>query len=60
MMKNARTLTLLSCLENEAEPDCLPESPLAKAVGLKFEHQGIAPCIPVWKTGVYLSTLMLA
>ena len=23
------------------------------------EHQGIAPCIPVWKTGVYLSTLML-
>ena len=20
------------------------------------EHQGIAPCIPVWKTGVYLST----
>jgi len=24
------------------------------------EHQGIAPCIPVWKTGVYLSTPMLA
>ena len=23
------------------------------------EHQGIAPCIPVWKTGVYLSTPML-
>src|SRR5436853_3237947 len=23
------------------------------------EHQGNAPCIPVWKTGVYLSTLML-
>ena len=23
------------------------------------EHQGSAPCIPVWKTGVYLSTLML-
>ena len=22
------------------------------------EHQGIAPCIPVWKTGVYLSTLI--
>jgi hypothetical protein len=22
------------------------------------EHQGIAPCIPVWKTGVCLSTLM--
>jgi len=21
------------------------------------EHQGSAPCIPVWKTGVYLSTL---
>ena len=21
-------------------------------------HQGIAPCIPVWKTGVFLSTLM--
>jgi hypothetical protein len=24
------------------------------------EHQGIAPCIPVWKTGVYLSTPMPA
>ena len=24
------------------------------------EHQGIAPCIPAWKAGVYLSTLMLA
>jgi hypothetical protein len=24
------------------------------------EHQGSAPCIPVWKTGVYLSTPMLA
>ena len=23
------------------------------------EHQGIAPCIPVWKTGVYISTPML-
>ena len=23
------------------------------------EHQGSAPCIPVWKTGVYLSTPML-
>jgi hypothetical protein len=23
------------------------------------EHQGSAPCIPVWKTGVYPSTLML-
>ena len=23
------------------------------------EHQGIAPCIPVWKTGVCLSTPML-
>src|SRR5437667_7672493 len=23
------------------------------------EHQSSAPCIPVWKTGVYLSTLML-
>ena len=23
------------------------------------EHQGIAPCIPVWKTSVYLSTPML-
>src|SRR5437867_12340557 len=23
------------------------------------EHQGIAPSIPVWKTGVYLSTPML-
>jgi NAD-dependent deacetylase len=23
------------------------------------EHQGIAPCIPRWKRGVYLSTLML-
>lgn len=23
------------------------------------EHQGIAPCIPVWKTGVYLSTPIL-
>jgi hypothetical protein len=23
------------------------------------EHQGIAPCIQVWKTGVYLSTPML-
>jgi hypothetical protein len=23
------------------------------------EHRGIAPCIPVWKTGVYLSTPML-
>jgi hypothetical protein len=23
------------------------------------EHQGIAPCIPVWKNGVYLSTPML-
>jgi hypothetical protein len=28
-------------------------------VGEVDEHQGIAPCIPVWKTGVYLSTLML-
>jgi hypothetical protein len=23
------------------------------------EHQGIAPCIPAWKAGVYLSTPML-
>ncbi len=23
------------------------------------EYQGSAPCIPVWKTGVYLSTPML-
>jgi hypothetical protein len=23
------------------------------------EHQVIAPCIPVWKTGVYLATPML-
>jgi hypothetical protein len=23
------------------------------------EHQGIAPCIPVWNTGTYLSTPML-
>lgn len=23
------------------------------------EHQGSAPCTPVWKTGVYLLTLML-
>ena len=23
------------------------------------DHQGIAPCIPVWKAGVYLSTPML-
>ena len=23
------------------------------------EHQGIAPCMPVWKTGVYLSTPLL-
>ena len=36
-------------------------SPLAHRVqlGEMVEHQGIAPCIPVWKTGVYLSTLML-
>ena len=23
------------------------------------EHRGIAPCIPAWKAGVYLSTPML-
>ena len=27
---------------------------IAEMVG----HQGIAPCIPVWKTGVFLSTPM--
>ncbi len=26
---------------------------------LMVEHQGIAPCIPAWKAGVYLSTPML-
>ena len=36
----------------------LPLSLLSHA-GKMVEHQGIAPCIPVWKTGVYLSTLML-
>ena len=28
------------------------------SLGHLVEHQGIAPCIPVWKTGVCLSTLM--
>src|SRR5262252_9073912 len=28
-------------------------------LGEMVEHQGIAPCIPAWKAGVYLSTLML-
>ena len=28
-------------------------------VAKMVEHQGSAPCIPVWKTGVYLSTPML-
>jgi hypothetical protein len=28
-------------------------------VARMVEHQGIAPCIPVWKTGVCLSTPML-
>src|ERR1035437_765738 len=28
-------------------------------LGEMVEYQGIAPCIPVWKTGVYLSTPML-
>jgi hypothetical protein len=32
---------------------------LLSHAGEMVEHQGIAPCIPVWKTGVYLSTLML-
>ena len=32
---------------------------LLSHTGEMVEHQGIAPCIPVWKTGVYLSTLML-
>jgi hypothetical protein len=29
------------------------------SLGKLVAHQGSAPCIPVWKTGVYLSTLML-
>jgi hypothetical protein len=29
------------------------------SLGKLVEHQGSAPCIPVWKTGVYLSTPML-
>jgi len=29
------------------------------SLGKMDEHQGSAPCIPVWKTGVYLSTPML-
>ena len=29
------------------------------ASGEMDEHQGSVPCIPVWKTGVYLSTPML-
>src|SRR5215467_11946724 len=28
-------------------------------LGEMVEHQGIAPCIPAWKAGVYLSTPML-
>jgi hypothetical protein len=36
----------------------LPLSLLSHA-GEMVEHQGIAPCIPAWHTGVYLSTPML-
>ena len=36
----------------------LPLSLLSHA-GEMVEHQGIAPCIPDWHTGVYLSTPML-
>jgi hypothetical protein len=36
-------------------PDAAARRPYQNLV----EHQGIAPCIPVWKTGVYLSTPML-
>jgi len=28
-------------------------------LGEMVEHHGIAPCIPAWKAGVYLSTPML-
>src|ERR1035438_6339776 len=34
---------------------------LCRQAGFTWEmvgHQGSAPCIPVWKTGVFLSTLM--
>ena len=35
----------------------LPADPVQP--GKMVEHRGIAPRIPVWKTGVYLSTPML-
>jgi hypothetical protein len=38
-----------------AENEGLSSEALAKGI----ERQGIAPCIPVWKTDVYLSTPML-
>ena len=47
-----RRVTLPLALAPEASASLL-------GYALLVEHQGIAPCIPAWKAGVYLSTPML-
>ena len=41
-----------------AAPPEAGASLLGYALGVMDGHQGIAPCTPVWRTGMYLSTPM--